>query len=598
MIVYRDVIRRIDTLAAVARLRHLVRPETVTEFLVEAGEFEQGVLDALHDRRDAWDDTAALLRGLSLAAGTAFVALSPGRGEANSAEQAPPEIAARIDPARRPGPGAAAAWQRQALDFLDRLAGADLPPSLLVKAPEGYAHYGLDPAAYADAAHRYVRDVGAAAARRALVVGVRTIGTSLSAVVPAVCGTERSVTVRPRGSTGARHIRADGSLMTRMRSLLDGAGDVLVVDEGPDATGETVECVTAWLRSIGVPPDRIVLMVSADSAMPLAPEPRRNWFRQTRKFLPPHSDDRPATIAARLGLSTPEALGAGRWRTVVRGAASFPACVGFERAKYRARDSAGRYWQIRYAGLGRWLEELCARADRLAAAGLGMPVRAASAGFIVAPWVDGRPLHRGCAPDRALLRSLERYLVGRAGRFPTGEPVWIGLFLEMLLENAAAALGPDSPALTVWARRLEALPCREAVIPDARLRPFEWLRTPHGYVKVDALDHGDGFRFPGPTDAAWDLAGAAVEFELDPATLHLLVRRCARAGGESWRELAAAVEAYMPVYAACSYGEAELSSREATSSGDRRRLLAEAAVYARSLVAQAARAGSVPCDVA
>lgn len=590
MIAYRDVTRRIYTADAVARLRDLARPETVTEFLVEAGELEQGVLDALHTTRDAWDDTAALLRALSLAAGAAFVALQPGRSAARPAERDLSGAPGLTAHGRKPGTGTAIMHLRQSLDHLDRVASADLPPALLVKAPEGYAHYGLDPAAYADSARRYVQDAGVEVARRAVVVGVRSIGTSLSAIVAAVCDTERSATVRPRGSTGARYIHSDGSLAARMRALLEDAGDVLVVDEGPGATGETVECVASWLRAAGVPPDRIVLVVSSDSAMPLAPEPRRSWFRLARKYLPPLVDDRPATIAARLGLSTPEPLGAGRWRSIVHGAASLPACVGFERAKYRARDVAGRHWQIRYAGLGRWQDALCARAERLAAAGLALPAHAAGAGFMIAPWADGHPLRRGRAPGKELIPSLERYLVGRAGRFPTGEPVRIGPFLEMLLENATAALGPDSPALAVWARRLEALPSREAVIPDARLRPCEWLCTPHGHIKVDALDHGDGFRFPGPTDAAWDLAAAAVEFELDPATMHRLIRRCARVGGEPEHELAAAVEAYTPVYAACAYGEAELSSREATSSEDRRRLLAEATVYARSLAAHAARA--------
>ena len=41
------------------------------------------------------------------------------------------------------------------------------------------------------------------------------------------------------------------------------------------------------------------------------------------------------------------------------------------------------------------------------------------------------------------------------------------------------------------------------------LAPHEWLRLDDGNVrKTDAIAHGDDHLFPGPTDIAWDLAGA------------------------------------------------------------------------------------------
>jgi hypothetical protein len=61
--------------------------------------------------------------------------------------------------------------------------------------------------------------------------------------------------------------------------------------------------------------------------------------------------------------------------------------------------------------------------------------------------------------------------------------------------------------------------------------PHEWLRTPTGLLKTDALDHHDDHFYPGPTDIAWDVAGFAVEFGLGrPATDRLAADVAAPAG--------------------------------------------------------------------
>jgi len=50
------------------------------------------------------------------------------------------------------------------------------------------------------------------------------------------------------------------------------------------------------------------------------------------------------------------------------------------------------------------------------------------------------------------------------------------------------------------------------------MHPHEWLLTPQGrMLKTDSGSHGDDHFFPGPTDIAWDLAGAIVEWEMNPA---------------------------------------------------------------------------------
>jgi hypothetical protein len=111
-----------------------------------------------------------------------------------------------------------------------------------------------------------------------------------------------------------------------------------------------------------------------------------------------------------------------------------------------------------------------------------------------------------------------------------------------------------------------------------------------GFRKLDAIDHGDGVRLPGPADPAWDVAGAAVEFRLDDAAVDELVERCARAAGESAAALARAVAAYRAPYAACQLGEVALSAREGLAETDRARLLREADRYTHLLRCELARA--------
>ena len=51
---------------------------------------------------------------------------------------------------------------------------------------------------------------------------------------------------------------------------------------------------------------------------------------------------------------------------------------------------------------------------------------------------------------------------------------------------------------------------------DGRMHPWEWIVGRDGaLVKTDALDHHQAHDLIGCQDAAWDLAGAAIEFDLN-----------------------------------------------------------------------------------
>src|SRR3954465_15348575 len=57
-----------------------------------------------------------------------------------------------------------------------------LPSDVEISVPEGYAYYALQPRTYGDAALRFYREVRPEAV---VVIGIRSIGTSLSAVAAA-----------------------------------------------------------------------------------------------------------------------------------------------------------------------------------------------------------------------------------------------------------------------------------------------------------------------------------------------------------------------------------------------------------------------------
>ena len=88
----------------------------------------------------------------------------------------------------------------------------------------------------------------------------------------------------------------------------------------------------------------------------------------------------------------------------------------------------------------------------------------------------------------------------------------------------------------------EAFCTKRPVITDGRMNPYEWILSDSGrLIKTDGVDHGDNHFFPGPCDIAWDLAGAAVEWELGTDANDFLVEQLKRRYGVN-------VSQYLPLY--------------------------------------------------
>jgi hypothetical protein len=100
-------------------------------------------------------------------------------------------------------------------------------------------------------------------------------------------------------------------------------------------------------------------------------------------------------------------------------------------------------------------------------------------------------------------------------------------------------------------------------------------------MKTDALDHAFGHDLVGCQDVAWDLAGAAVEFDLGSDERETLVRWVeSRTGRSISRRLVRALE---PCYLALEIARLHFGLAMSGQQGDQRRLQAADQRYSLKL---------------
>lgn len=342
-----------------------------------------------------------------------------------------------------------------------------LPDHVRIRPQEGFAYYALYPEQYARAARRFESECRP---ERCVVVGVRSIGTVLSAVVARTLRCPvRTFTVRPRGHPFDRRLE----LTPGLEALIAGekSARFLVVDEGPGLSGSSFISVAERLG------ERVVLFPShePDAARLVSERARQLWPRYP-KFIEPF--EAPVPAGAR-------DLSGGQWREIVGSDVAVQPM--HERRKY-LHD--GVLWK--WAGLGVYGRARLERAQRLHEAGFGPEPLGLHDGFLLTRWVEGRPATQ---PPPVL----DRYLDFLASEFRTGNSTKTEALREMIRVNTGLELDP---------------PSEETVAIDGRMLPHEWIETEHGWTKTDALDHHDDHFFPGCQPVAWDRAGAAVEFGL------------------------------------------------------------------------------------
>lgn len=467
------------------------------------------------------------------------------------------QLTDRIADALLSGQSAAHSHKDDFHSLIDAARALPAVDQLSISTPEGFAYYGLHPLAYADVVREIQRET-------LLVVGIRSIGTTLSAITAAAarargCNAER-ITVRPQGHPYNRSAELTPEQLAAVRKAASCGASFVVVDEGPGLSGSSFLAVAEALERAGAPAKKIVLVSShAPNVDALCgTDAARRW--QRFRCLP-------IATEARRPAQAVEFIGGGQWRScLITNEAEWPASwTSFERLKYLSPTEQGDQRLFKFAGLGHYGDVVLEREQKVAAAGFGPSPRPESDGFVSYPWIDGRPLS-GSALSPDILARLADYCAFRQRAF-TAELSDLRA-LQQMADHNLKELGLD---LAVELR------LERPVIADGRMQPHEWLLSKEGKVlKTDSGRHGDDHFFPGPTDIAWDLAGAIVEWQMNEGQTIEFLDRYYRASGDDAR---ARIDGFINAYAVFRLAYCLMAANAMNGSDEQPRLQRAADVY-------------------
>ncbi|HEU5334826.1 MAG TPA: hypothetical protein VFU27_02620 [Terriglobales bacterium] len=416
-----------------------------------------------------------------------------------------------------------------------------LPPTVCLSHAEGFSYYGLHPLDFWDLAQQVKLEAPCAA-----VIGIRSIGTTLSSIV---CRALRGrgiqaerITVRPTGSPYQRRLQFSPEQLSWLRQGLERGAEFLVVDEGPGFSGSSFAAVGRALRQAGVPNSRIVLL---GSRSPESAELRSRFDPEWKTF-------RFCSVVqgTRVPANAKVYCAGGYWRQSHFGAIQdWPACwTQLERNKYLSLDGSSLF---KFEGFGRYGEAVYERAQQLAAAGFAPQVLGYDNGFVEYATVSSPPMR---APEcsREVLLRLAEYCALRVATQAATAPGAVSLE-SMLRHNLQVEFGLQQFDLK--------LPLDKLVVADSRMMPHEWI-APRELIKTDGASHGDDHLFPGPTDIAWDLAGVTAEWELGREQQSFFLDEYQRRSGD---DAGCRVPAYLLAYSVfrmawCRMGAAAMSA--------------------------------------
>jgi len=444
--------------------------------------------------------------------------------------------------------------------FTDALSCLRVPHSLTLSSPEGFCYYALHPLDYADLLAENEMSPPVAA-----VVGIRSIGTTLSAVVRAWFSANGTVaermTVRPVGHPFDRHLPLGERERKWIAAQNQRNADFFVVDEGPGLSGSSFLAVAEALVGEGVAAERITLMPSSLPKLDnlFAPNAAQRWSRFRTLSLKP---------TRYLPSEAGEYIGGGTWRSRVFDSESeWPGVWPWtERQKYLSRNGS---LVFRFDGHGHYSKAVRKRSNMLADHGWGPQMSADGDGFSAAPCLIGA---RPKFANHDTIIQLAHYCAFRAehlSSFVASETE-----LEQMVQiNLERGIG---------ASRQISLPVERPVIADARMMPYEWILSSNGRLqKLDAADHGDNHFFPGPTDIAWDLAGAIVEWRMNAEAADRFLHEYCRISGDAAQKR---LPDYLLAYSCFRMAFAQSAANSTSDAIERARLQRDADAYRNTLL--------------
>ena len=514
MIVFRKQEKLLNTRERLISIRKIIQNldcgkpdhQAVVELLIEFAELESAVTDVFCMERDDLHELLSPLRELSILNGLLLYHSWVGKAESL------PLTIKRIQ------------------NLFEKIMNLDLPKSICIRVSEGFIHYGIFPETYARAAERFHCNTQPS---RVVCIGIRSIGTALSAVVGSVLqelGSKiDSLTLRPRGHPFDRKILLSDKLEFFLKSLSDKNAYYLVIDEGPGLSGTSL-CATAQkLSELGIEDSRIVLFPcwEPDGEDFVSEIAKKRWglhakYSTTFEEVWLNSDKLNSVLPS----PNIQDISAGNWRSILfQETAQSPAVHHHhEQRKYLSVEN-GHRWLVKFAGLGRYGRIKRDRLATLASTGTVPPPVGFAHGFLVTPFHNGRPFLPGSVIRKDFIHTIADYLAFIHHSFSNGERVSSDEMLQMIRTNIHEGLGEE------WVRRIDTMDfrrCFDDSIPvqiDGRMFPHEWICTENGYIKADSVDHHIDQFFPRTQDSAWDLAGTCIEFGFDRNQKDYLIDR-------------------------------------------------------------------------
>ncbi|ONG53562.1 hypothetical protein BKE38_11755 [Pseudoroseomonas deserti] len=392
---------------------------------------------------------------------------------------------------------------------------AGWPARLRLRQPEGFSFYALYPEGHWQAA------LASGLGPSTRVIGLRSIGLALAAMVAAALGAAPPLTLRPTGPPFRRRLALAPALQAR---LAEPAPAFAIVDEGPGLSGSSMAAVAEALLEAGHPAGRLHLF-PGHAGLPgaQASAAHRALWQRLPRHVAPLQPDLGAWLAPLAGPpeAPPQDLSGGAWRGLRYGSeAAWPPVDSLQERRKVLLQAGGQRWLARFCGLGEAGRRKAPLARALSRAGFIPAWRGLRHGFSLEAWETAEGLDQRRAEPGLLFDTVLRYLAFRARHFPVpaGQGAAPAALWEMACVNTGLALGDAAgQALRDQAPPLDRLaalarPCRT----DGRMQPWEWLHRADGrLLKADALDHHAAHDLVGCQDIAWDVAGAELELGLD-----------------------------------------------------------------------------------
>ncbi|SFV35470.1 hypothetical protein SAMN05216456_2156 [Devosia crocina] len=379
------------------------------------------------------------------------------------------------------------------------------------KRAEGYGFYALYPESYFVAAQR------SGLGPDTTVIGIRSIGVGLAAMVSAGLGAAPAFNLRPSGHPFDRQPRIGARLA---EEILKGTGAYAIVDEGPGLSGSSFNGIADWLVENGVAEGRIHFFPSHSGGLGQQAKPHHceRWdaaHKHVFSFedLLLGASERQPTLenwleAVTGPLDQPlEDVSGGAWRARATGAWP-PVDAAMEKRKFIAQ-SDGLTYLAKFVGLGEEGEGKRALAERVAAAGFAPRPLGLRHGFLITRWLDASPSAPSYPPQCVVLD----YLAFRAGLAPRGQGADLAELFSMARYNLGERHGPDMAEAVALALGDAADIRTEPCCTDNRMHRWEWMHGGSGWQKHDGIDHHAAHDLVGCQDIAWDLVGAAVELD-------------------------------------------------------------------------------------